>query len=155
MNKLNECPLTLSRAPENAYRCSLQIRWSDQDLNRHVNNAKVLTLVEEARARAGRVWSGSNPDGGGGDPRVLRSLRTEFHSPLQYEEDISGDTMLDARVWVKSIGHTSYTVCHELLQKDQPCVYAEAVLVMLDKATLKPTPISEPIRARLTSFQAI
>src|SRR5699024_1295251 len=43
-------------APQNAFRCELQLRWSDQDLLGHVNNARTVTLAEEARVRADTAW---------------------------------------------------------------------------------------------------
>lgn len=30
----------------------LELRWSDQDANHHVNNATIVTLLEEVRMRA-------------------------------------------------------------------------------------------------------
>lgn len=34
------------------YECDLPVRWSDQDVNGHVNNARVVTLLEELRIAA-------------------------------------------------------------------------------------------------------
>ena len=42
----------MSNAPKNALPIEIQLRWSDQDLLAHVNNATIMTLVEEARIRA-------------------------------------------------------------------------------------------------------
>lgn len=140
-------------APQNAHRSRLQVRWSDQDLNHHVNNARTLTLIEEARVRAGRAWSGTTPDGGDEDSRVVRNLSVEFNRPINYQDDVDGDTMVDAQVWITRIGNTSYTVCHELLQDGAVCAYAEAVIVMLAKIERTPTPITSEIGAGLARFQ--
>lgn len=135
-----------TQAPQNAFECNLQLRWSDQDLNGHVNNARVITLVEEARVLAGRIWSGTTPDGS--TPRVVRKLDVRFDRAVEY------DSPLAARVWIAKINTTSYTVCHELLQDDQSCAYAEAVIVLLDGATRRPTRIPQSLRSNLLQFQA-
>lgn len=136
----------MSRAPENCFTTVLDVRWSDQDLNGHVNNAQVLTLVEEARVRAVLSWSGTSPSPT--TPRVVRALNTLYDDELLYGS-------LLARVWISRIGTTSYTVCHELLQENRPCVYAEAVIVVLDRETRSPTPISTELRAQLEPHQAV
>lgn len=42
----------MSNAPETCLEFDIELRWSDQDLLGHVNNAKLMTLAEEARIRA-------------------------------------------------------------------------------------------------------
>lgn len=118
----------------------MDVRWSDQDLNGHVNNAQVLTLVEEARVRAVLSWSGTSP--GPATPRVVRALNT------LYDDELSYGSVL-ARVWISRIGTTSYTVCHELVQQDSPCVYSEAVIVVLDPESRSPTPLPSELRTQL------
>ena len=38
-------------AANDPYEFEMQLRWSDQDALGHVNNARVITLMEEARIR--------------------------------------------------------------------------------------------------------
>lgn len=142
-----------SRAPARAYRCRLQLRWSDQLLHHHLDHVRILTLLEEARVRAGRVWSGTTPDGGGdgGENRVVRTMSTEYLRELTYRDD--DDDVLEARVWIGRIGTTSYTVCHELVQDGRVGVYAEAVIVKLSKGNGKPTALTEELRRELLRFQ--
>lgn len=136
----------------NVFECRLQIRWSDQDLNGHVNNARLVTLVEEARVRAGRHWFGTTPDGQGTNPRVVRSLRVEFNAPVTYFASAGSDGYLDARVWVSRIGRTSYTVSHELAHQAEVYVYCETVIVTLDRETRRPAPFSVSSRNELLRF---
>lgn len=133
-------------APENAFTCDLQLRWSDQDLNGHVNNARVIILAEEARVLAGRGWSDNAPSGT--TPRVLKTLTARFDVPVRYER------ALCAKVWIARIGNTSYTVCHELFQDDELCTYVEAVVVVLDPETDRPAPVGPSLRKGLTKFLA-
>lgn len=143
-----------SRAPAGAHVSHLQLRWSDQVLHEHVDHVRVLTLIEEARIRAGRVWSGTTPDGGAaGESRVVRSQRIEYQRELAYRDDDDRSAAVEARVWISRIGTTSYTVCHELLQDGEVCVYAEAVIVMLSKESGTPSAISDSLRRDLQRFQ--
>lgn len=126
---------------KNAFECTLQLRWSDQDLFGHLNNARIMTLIEEARIRAGRhVAAGEHEPS---QQKVVRSQNTVFDKPINYTSDVT------AKVWVSRIGNTSLTMCHELLQDGQRCVYSEAVLVVIDKTSGLPTPISERERELL------
>ncbi|WFP16435.1 acyl-CoA thioesterase [Citricoccus muralis] len=138
--------MTASTAPANAFTCDLEVRWSDQDLNGHVNNARVLTLAEEARVRADTAWSGTGSAGVGG--RVVRNLEVEFARALHYGRPVR------ATVWVGRIGRTSYTICHELSQQGQLCVYAECVMVNLDAETGRPAELDADARQVLTRQQA-
>ncbi|WP_120003305.1 acyl-CoA thioesterase [Nesterenkonia muleiensis] len=133
----------MSQSPENYFECTIQTRWSDQDLNGHVNNAKVLTLAEEARVQASNAWSGAAPDGS--QPRVVRSMNIVFDRAIHYGKNVQ------ARVWVSRIGNTSFRLCHELLQEGQRCAFVESVLVLMDPSTNRPTPLTEQQRAELES----
>lgn len=128
-------------APANAFTCDLAVRWSDQDLNGHVNNARVITLVEEARVQADLAWAGADTAWGGG--RVVRRLEVEYDRALHFGHPV------EAAVWVGRIGRTSFTICHELSQQGQRCVYAECVMVMIDDNGA-PTPVTDEQRTQLT-----
>lgn len=136
---------TSTEAPQNAFTCELQVRWSDQDLNGHVNNARVITLIEEARIQAGQVWTGSFPNGA--SPRVVRSLQVHYDRPVHYTLPVTG------KVWVSRIGNTSYTVCHELMQDGQRCCYAETAIVVLDRDSGRPAVVNHETRAGLGRYQ--
>lgn len=128
--------------PTVAYRTTLQVRWSDQDLNGHVNNARVITLLEEARIEASRSWSRHSEDHRD-LARVMRSMSVDFHRPVHYLAPLS------AYVWVARLGNTSITIGHALVQDDVLCVACEAVMVLVDPTTGKPTPAPETMRADL------
>ncbi|MGO1183297.1 MAG: acyl-CoA thioesterase [Micrococcaceae bacterium] len=133
-------------APAGAFSCDLAVRWSDQDLNGHVNNARVVTLVEEARVKADLAWAGSSGAAVGG--RVVRSLTVEFDRPVHYGDDVH------ATVWVGRVGRTSYTICHALDQEGERCVYSECVMVNLDPESGRPEELDASTREMLTRQQA-
>lgn len=120
----------------------VQIRWSDQDVNGHVNNARIVTLIEEARVRAMQRWTGSTPDGTGYRPTV-RALNTTFDHEVRYGPETT------IWVWIPRIGKTSFVVGHLLVQEGQPCVYTEMTMVVVDTATGKPKPHDAAYRQEL------
>lgn len=120
----------------------IPLRWSDQDVNGHVNNARILTLIEEARIQAVEQWTATTPDGTD-YKRMVRVLNTSFEREVRYGP---GTTVW---VWIPRIGNTSYVVGHLLVQDDQPCVYAEATIVVIDAETGKPQSHDDTYRTEL------
>lgn len=132
-------------APENAFHCELQLRWSDQDLLGHVNNARTVTLAEEARVRADTAWFEDSAKVGA---RVVRTQRIDFDAPIHYGSPLA------ASVWVARIGRTSFTLIHDLWQDGRRCALVEAVMVEVDPNTGAPAPISDEDRKLLESHAA-
>lgn len=132
----------MSQAPENALEVDIELRWSDQDLMGHVNNARIMTLVEEARIR---TMEQLQQQAGADEPfgAVLRTANTDFLLPVMYP----GDAVV--RVWVSRIGNTSFVMQHELSQNGQVAATVEAVVVMFSSETQKPTPITDTVRRAL------
>ena len=124
--------------PETPWEGPIQLRWSDQDAYGHVNNVRLLTLTEEARVRAAQAWGEEADDG---VLRFVRSMTTEYEAPVQY------GPALTARVWVRAIGRTSYTLHHELWQDGRRCLISDAAMVVVDAATTRPVPHSDARRA--------
>ncbi|MGN0095565.1 MAG: acyl-CoA thioesterase [Corynebacterium sp.] len=118
----------------------MYFRWSDQDPNGHINNARAVTQMEEARVRATRTWLGSGIYAD--SSRVVRALNAVFDKELVYGP-------VTGRVWVSRIGRTSYTVSHELLQDGEVRAYGDAVIVVLDPESRRPAPLTGSIRAAL------
>ena len=111
----------------------VQLRWSDQDVNGHVNNARILTLLEEARIRVTKQWMDTVP-GSSGPRRVVRALNASFDREVHYGKETT------VWVWVPKIGRTSFVFAHLLSQDDHPCVYLEITMVVTDADTGRPKP---------------
>lgn len=117
------------------------LRWSDQDINGHINNVRILTLMEEARIRATQLWTDTTP-GTSGPRRLVRAMNTEFTQEVVYARDTT------VWVWIPRIGTTSFVFGHLLVQEEEPCVYTEATMVVLDE-TGAPRPHDETYRKEL------
>lgn len=137
----------MPNTPDNALPIEIQLRWSDQDLLAHVNNATIMTLVEEARIRALYQLQEQTQWDGPLD-MVLRTAHTEFLRPVMYEPSVT------VNVWVSKLGNTSYVLQHELIQHDKICVTVEAVVVVFDVEKQTPMPIPDPIRAAFETVLA-
>ncbi|MDN5703771.1 MAG: acyl-CoA thioesterase [Yaniella sp.] len=137
----------MSQAPENALELNIELRWSDQDLMGHVNNARIMTLAEEARIRAMQQLQRT---AGSDEPfeAVLRTSNTDFLAPIMYP----GDCVV--RIWVSKIGNSSFVMQHELSQNGKVAVTVEAVVVMFSSATQAPMQITDNVRKALESVSA-
>ena len=127
------------------------VRWSDLDAYGHVNNASLLTLLEEARITA--FWAGGpvgSPttaiiDAGPGATSVTVIARQEAEYLAQiphHREPIVVDT------WIGRMGGASMDVCYEVRSPDSATLYARAqtTVVMLDAATGAPRRLSDAER---------
>lgn len=105
----------------------MELRWSDQDLLGHVNNARVVTLAEEARVRFQIHLDGldavAESEAVGG--RVVARQVIDYHRPAHYGK------LLEVRVGVLRIGTSSFTLRHQGIQEDRPVFTVDAVMVMV------------------------
>ncbi len=128
------------------------VRWSDLDAYGHVNNASLLTLLEEARVAA--FWAGGpegSPataiiDAGPGATSVTVIARQEAEYLAQiphHREPILVET------WIGNLGGASMLVCYEVLSPDRSELYARAAttVVMLDASTGQPRRLTDAERA--------
>ncbi|WP_405218349.1 acyl-CoA thioesterase [Agrococcus sp. Ld7] len=118
------------------------VRWSDLDAYGHVNNASLLTLLEEARIVA--FWAGSEGapataiiDAGAGASTVTVIARQEAEYLAEiphHREPIIVET------WIGQLGGASMDVCYEVRSPDASQLYARAqtTVVMLDAASGEP-----------------
>jgi len=107
----------------------VQLRWSDPDSYGHVNHARALSLLEDARlavaATAPRSEPGRLPD------IILARLEVDYLRQLYYRVG----EILTVRSWVARIGTKSVTVRQELIQDGVPAIRADGICVMFDIRT--------------------
>lgn len=68
-----------------AYSTAIAVRWSDMDVFGHVNNARTVTLLEEARTEL--LFSAVARDGGAGELErglLVARLSVHYQRPLRY-----------------------------------------------------------------------
>lgn len=129
----------------------VRVRWSDLDAYGHVNNAALLTLLEEARVSA--FWAGG-PEGspttaiidagpGATSVTVIARQEAEYLGQIPHHRE---PIVVD--IWVGQLGGASMQVCYEVLSPDRSEVYARAAttVVMLDASTGRPRRLSDAER---------
>ena len=117
------------------YHCAL--RWSDMDAFGHVNNAKFLTLYEEARAAllfvAARKAGLTSIEQG----VVIARHEIDYIRPVDY-----GDPVL-IELWVEEVRPSKFTVAYELFDEGQLASRARSVLVPYDLDAGRPRRLTE------------
>ena len=135
------------------------LRWSDLDAYGHVNNARMLSLLEEARIQAFWVSDDTSEHAVGASTAVLDATpgantitliarqEIEYLAPIPYQRQ-----PVDIELWIGHMGGASLDVCYEVYSPDgvEPRVlYTRAVttIVLVDTATERPRRIDERERA--------
>jgi len=113
------------------------VRWDDIDAFGHVNNAKYLTYIQEARF----LWSSIIE-------MVVARAEVDFIEPI-YE----GGRFYDVNLWVESIGNSSFTMAYEVVG-DNGVVHAKVrtVQVVVNMETKKSRPLKDSEREFLNSY---
>jgi acyl-CoA thioester hydrolase len=115
---------------------SVQLRWSDPDSLGHVNHARALSLLEDARL----AMVADLPASPG---VILARLEADYLRQLyhRFGERLTVSTA------VTRIGTTSFTVRQELVQDGQVAIRAVVVMVAFDFGTDASRPLTDAERA--------
>ncbi|GAA3393549.1 acyl-CoA thioesterase [Cryptosporangium minutisporangium] len=95
--------------PRHTMRC--QVRWSDMDAFGHVNNARFLTLFEEARTAL--ILDGGEALSGLLDGCVVIRHEIDYLRPVTYRRD---PVRVDC--WVTDVRHASFGVGYEMFDHE-------------------------------------
>lgn len=131
----------------------VSLRWSDLDAYGHVNNAAMLTLLEESRISV--FWGGgdlgvdgvadsSAPAGDSASTVTLVARQeVEYLAPIPYLRE-----PLDVQLWIGRFGGASLDVCYEVctpVGEEPATVFAKALttIVLVDAATGRPRRITD------------
>lgn len=126
------------------------IRFSDLDAFGHVNNAALLTLLEEARVAV--FWNSGDLkiDGvndvdapvtdtsGAGTITLVARQEVEYLAPVPYLRE-----PLDVRLWIGRLGGASMDICYEVFGPagtGEPTLFARAAstIVLVDSGSGRP-----------------
>jgi acyl-CoA thioester hydrolase len=124
----------------------VQLRWSDPDSYGHVNHARALGLLEDARlamaAGSPSVVPGRQPD------IILARLEVDYLRQLHYR---AGERLC-VRSWLTRIGTKSLTMRQELVQDDEVAIRLDAVLVVFAVADDTSRPLTDEERTFWTQY---
>jgi acyl-CoA thioester hydrolase len=123
------------------------VRWSDLDTYGHVNNARFLTLYEEARAAlmflAARKEGITSLEAG----TVVARHEVDYLRPVDYGEPVR------IELWISDIRHASFRVGYELYDDGTLASRASSVLVPYALAAGHPRRLTGEEREFLSRWQ--
>ncbi|QEO15790.1 acyl-CoA thioesterase [Agromyces intestinalis] len=135
------------------------LRWGDLDAYGHVNNARMLSLLEEARIQAFWVSDDTPEHAVGASTAVIDASagtstltliarqEVEYLAPIPY-----GRLPLDIELWIGRMGGASLDVCYEVYSPagvEPRTLYTRAAttIVLVDAATNTPRRMTDRERA--------
>jgi acyl-CoA thioester hydrolase len=131
------------------------LRWSDMDAYGHVNNARFLTLYEEARvamffvaARATGVWSFE-------EGIVIARQEVDYLRPVDYSTDADRSAkppFVRIEMWISDLRVGRFTVDYELFDGALLSGRAKSVCVPFNLAEQHPRRLSDEERAFLLPY---
>ena len=114
------------------HRHSAQLRWSDPDMLGHLNHARALSLVEDARM-ALLAESPTVSADHGRSPRgvILARLEVDYLAQIRYRvgEALPVDT------WITKLGTRSLVMRQEMSQHGTVALRSDAICVAFDYDT--------------------
>ena len=134
--------ITPTPQPRQLARVPISVRWRDMDAMGHVNNAKYISYLEEARVR----WMQGVPGVAMTDAiaPVVAATNVNYRAPIVWPNDIV------VELFVERLGTSSVTIGHRIVdQKDERVLYSDGnvVVVWMDTRTGRSAPLPDAIRA--------
>ena len=129
----------------------IQVRYGDIDPQRHVNNSRFFTYMEQARASYFQklgLWDGVDFDNLG---MILLELTITFHEPILYGQSIRVGMRTD------HMGNKSMKVSTVIEDSDSKRQIAtgRSVLVAYDYSRTESIPIPADWRSAIAEFEGI
>lgn len=124
------------------FSCDIEPRFSDLDLNHHINNVAIAGMLEDARVRFYRA--ASEPDEFRGLATMVASISIEYLGETHYPDTL---TLHGA---VEHLGRSSQQLVQVVTQNGQPVVFARTVIVMVGPEG--PAVLPESYRARAAQW---
>ncbi len=121
------------------FRTSIPLRWSDLDAFNHVNNARYLTFLEQARIEwfesIGEPWVTDDT------APVVASATLNFRRPIAYPANVF------VELFTERLGSSSVVIGHRILAEDGS-LYCDGsvVAVWVNRRDGRATPLPDCVR---------
>jgi acyl-CoA thioester hydrolase len=127
---------------------SVAVRWSDLDAYGHVNNARFLTLYEEARVAM--FFTGARAHGltSFEEGIVIARHEVDYLRPVDYSEPVR------VELWISDLRAARFTVDYALFDGAVLASRAKSVCVPYNLAQAHPRRLTDPERAFLKPYLA-
>lgn len=144
-------PLGITGEPgQRVYTAALPVRWSDQDLYHHVNHARMITLIEEARLPW--LFEDGIPTATLAAGAVMTDLTVKYRGQVKY-----ADGPIRVRMWCEKVGGALFVARHEVRGRTTPdsapaAVECTAKIAAFDLQTQRPRRLTPAEREYLLQF---
>ncbi|MGZ4608663.1 MAG: acyl-CoA thioesterase [Actinomycetes bacterium] len=127
-----------------------QLRWSDPDMLGHLNHARILSLVEDARMAFLSISPTVSADRGR-SPRgvILARIEVDYLRQVRYRVGES----LPVETWITKLGTKSLTMRQALSQDGKVALRADAICVAFDYDADRSRPFDDDEREFWASYQ--
>jgi acyl-CoA thioester hydrolase len=130
------------------FHATVHARWDDLDAFGHVNNAKYLTFVQEARVQM--FWT----------DRVAKGLKHVFDDMVVARAEVDylkpiydGALDVDVAIWCSKVGRAAFDLRYEIsTAKDGVCAKVKTVQVAVDMESKKSRSLREDEIAILNEY---
>ena len=124
------------------------VRWSDMDAYGHVNNARFLTIYEEARVAL--FFQGAREHGLGSfeEGIVIARHEIDYLRPVDYGDPVR------VEMWISEQRAASFTVAYELFDDGELASRAKSVCVPYNLANGHPRRLTPEEREFLRPYLA-
>lgn len=123
------------------------VRWDDLDAFGHVNNAKYLTYVQEARF----LWATEEYSAAMRDSSLIEMVVAR--AEVDYIEPIyDGGRFVDVEVSIEKIGNSSFNMLFTIADQGKVFAKVKTVQVAVSLETKKSRPLTDTEREFLTKY---
>ncbi|SDH61386.1 acyl-CoA thioester hydrolase [Rhodococcus triatomae] len=132
------------------YHAEVEVRWSDMDVFQHINHARMVTLLEEARIPW--LFDDHRPTVTLRDGAVIADLHVRYRGQLRHS-----DTPLDVLMWVEKVRAVDFTIGYEVRPKGAdlavpPSIVASTQIAAFDIDTQRLRRLTDTEREYLESW---
>ncbi|WP_026549195.1 thioesterase family protein [Arthrobacter sp. Br18] len=133
----------------------LQLRFGDEDSYGHVNNARFVQFLEDARVRLLSESGGGSTFLQVSDPghyTLVGRHEIEYLAPLNFSTEPAG-----VDVWITAVGSSSFTLGYAVRDTDASdagitCAVASTTMILVDRQSGRPVRLSAAQRTALDQW---
>ncbi len=122
------------------------VRWSDMDTFGHVNNARFLTLYEEARVAMFFIGARARGLGSFEEGIVIARHEVDYLRPVDYGDPVR------IEMWISDLRAAAFTVAYEMFDGDVLASRARSVCVPYNLQQGHPRRLTEAERDFLKPY---
>ncbi|MFC9790535.1 acyl-CoA thioesterase [Rhodococcus sp. NPDC127528] len=127
------------------------VRWSDMDVFQHINHARMVTLLEEARIPW--LFEDGRPTVTLRDGAVIADLHVRYRGQLRHD-----DGPLDVLMWIEQVRAVDFTIGYEVRAGgadpgSAPAIVASTQIAAFDIDTQRLRRLTAPEREYLEGWK--